>query len=128
VNFYYGGDYDGRRVFNDGTGTEGYGSNLLATSGCGTEPAPGSTVGGSASTGTVNGFSPASVGSCGVNTKDVQEGTVSVWYDYYKGPMGRLRSGLQYSYIERNTWSGANGLSPKAIDNMIETSFRYYLP
>jgi hypothetical protein len=124
LNLYYGGDYDGRRVFADGTGTEGYGSQLLATSGCGTEPAPGSTSG----SGTANGFSPSSVGSCAVNTKDLQEGTVSVWYDFYKGPMGRLRQGLQYSYIERNTWSGLNGLAPKAIENLVETSFRYYLP
>ncbi len=124
LNLYYGGDYDGRRYFSDGTGTEGYGSTLLATSGCATEPAPGSTSG----SGTVNGFSPSSVGSCAVNNKDVQEGTVSVWYDFYKGPMGRLRSGVQYSYIVRNTWSGLNGLAPKAVDDMVETTFRYYLP
>jgi len=128
-NLYYGDDYDGRRYFSDGTGTgtEGYGSPLLATASCGIEPAPGSTVGGGASTGTANGFSPTSA-SCSVNTKDVEEGTASLWYDFYKGPMGRVRSGMQYSYIVRNTWSGLGGLAPKGTDNIIETSFRYYLP
>ena len=130
INFYYGGDYVGRDYYTDGTGTgtAGYGSRLLATSGCGTELAPGTTVGGAASTGTVNGFSPTAVGSCAVNTKDVQEGAAVVWYDLYRGPMGRIREGVHYEYIERNTWSGLGGLAPKAIDNVILTSFRYYLP
>jgi hypothetical protein len=45
-----------------------------------------------------------------------------------------LQQGIQYSYAERRTWQGigepaANITnSPKAIDNMWFTSFRYYLP
>ncbi len=130
MNFYYGTDYVFRSVFADGTGTgtEGYGSHLLATSGCGTEPAPGSTVGGSAAAGTVNGFSPTAAGSCAPQTKDTQEGTVSMYYDFYKGPMGRIREGFQYSYIERFTYPGLNSIAPKATENVVETSFRYYLP
>ena len=130
MNFYYGTDYVFRSVFTDGTGTgqEGYGSHLLATSGCGTEPAPGTTVGGAASTGTVNGFSPSSVGSCAPQTKDLQEGTFAMYYDFYKGPMGRIRQGVQYSYIERFTYPGLLGIAPKATENVVETSFRYYLP
>ena len=128
LNFYYGGDYVGRDYVADGTGTAGYGSNLLATSGCGKELAPGTTVGGAASTGTVNGFSPTAAGGCAVNNKDVQEAAAVLWYDFYRGPMGRFREGIHYEYIERNTWSGAGGLAPKAIDNVILTSFRYYLP
>jgi len=40
-----------------------------------------------------------------------------------------------YAYLVRNTWSGygslpagSNGLEPHGVDNMIFTSFRYYLP
>jgi len=49
----------------------------------------------------------------------------------------RFRFGLQYSYFEKDGWSGNNsaagtstkaGFAPKAIDNMIWTSIRYYIP
>jgi hypothetical protein len=76
----------------------------------------------------MTGYSPATPGSCSVNTKDSQEVTVGWWFDIYRGEFGRLRQGFQYSWAERNTWSGVNGLSPKGIDNMFFTSFRYYLP
>jgi hypothetical protein len=127
---YYGTDYDFRTVFKDGTGTgeEGYGSHLLAESGCGTELAAGTTTSGAASSGAVNGFSPTTPGSCAVNTKDVQEGTIGLWYDFYKGNVGRFREGLQYSYVERNTYSGIGTITPTATDNVFETSMRYYLP
>ena len=56
----------------------------------------------------------------------------------YQGNKGRLRWGIQYSYITKIGWSGDNfnsttgvaGVSqrPKAVENMILTSFRYYLP
>jgi hypothetical protein len=124
---YYGGDYVGRRYFQSGSGWEGYGLYNLATSGCGTEPLPG-TTGTTTPTGPVNGFSPGSPGSCAVNNKDVQEVSVGWWYDFYRGEYGRLRQGFQYSYVERNTWSGLNNLAPKGIDNMFFTSVRYYLP
>jgi hypothetical protein len=125
---YYGTDYVGHEVFRDGTGQAGYGSHLLATSGCGTELAPGTTTSGAASVGAVNGFSPTSVGNCAVNTKDVREATAGFWYDFYKGPAGRFREGFQYSWVERNTYTGLNSITPTAIDNMFETSLRYYLP
>jgi hypothetical protein len=42
---------------------------------------------------------------------------------------------MQYSYITKSGWSGNGGLaagsagiSPKANDNMVFTSFRYFLP
>ncbi len=125
---YYGTDYDIKSVFRAGTGQAGYGSHLLATAGCGTEPAPGTTTGGSASTGAVNGFSPTAVGNCAAQTKDVREGTAGFWYDFYKGPVGRFREGFQYSWVERNTYTGLNHITPTAIDNVFETSMRYYLP
>ena len=61
------------------------------------------------------------------DTKDVQELTFGYWYNFYNGPAGRLRQGLQYSYAQRNIWSGV-GVTPKGTDNMVFTSLRYYLP
>jgi hypothetical protein len=115
----YGGDYVGRHYFLSGTGTEGYGSPLLVNTGCATEPVPGTTP--------TSGFAPAAPGSCAGTNKDVQELTAGYWYDFYKGPAGRLRQGIQYSYFDRNTWSGVGG-APKGTDAILETSFRYYLP
>jgi hypothetical protein len=124
---YYGGDYVGRTYFKQNGGQEGFGIYTAATSGCGTEPLPGTTST-TTPTGAANGFSPGSPGSCAVNNKDVQEVTVGYWYDFYRGEFGRLRQGFQYSWVERNTWSGANGIAPSGADNMFFTSFRYYLP
>ncbi len=127
---YYGTDYVFRRVYNQGTGQSGYGSHLLSAAACGIEPAPGATAPGSANTGPTTGFSPIAT-NCPVNNKDVREATAGFWYDFYKGPAGRFREGFQYSWIERNTYTGVNGIfraTPTAIDNVFETSMRYYLP
>jgi hypothetical protein len=35
---------------------------------------------------------------------------------------------VSYSYVDRNTWVGLDGLQPKAFENIVMTSFRYYLP
>jgi hypothetical protein len=122
LDFYanYGGDYVGRHYFVNGSGTSGYGSPLLVNTGCGTEPIPTSPA-------PTNGFAPAAPGSCAAVNKDVQEFTFGDWYDFYKGPKGRMRFGLQYSYVQRNTWSGVGG-NPKGIDDMFFSSFRYYMP
>ena len=119
----YGIDGTMRRYFftnASNTAAEGYGSYLFSNAGCGTEPAPAALPSA--------GFSPSAPGSCAGNTRDVQEATIGTWYDFYKGPKGRLRQGLQYAYATRQTWSGLNGIQPKAINNMFWTSFRYYLP
>jgi hypothetical protein len=56
------------------------------------------------------------------------------WYKFYQGPKGGFRFGLQYSYFAKDRWSGNNnaagapGFAPKAVDNMIWTSIRYYIP
>jgi hypothetical protein len=70
---------------------------------------------------------PATPANCAANNRDVQEITFGYWYDFYKGPMGRLRQGFQYSYATRNVFSGI-GATPQATDSMFWTSFRYYLP
>jgi hypothetical protein len=120
----YGGEYVGRRYF----GKIGYGSPLTNMSGCNTEPLPGN-----ATTNGGDGFTPSTPANCGNQNKDVQELSTGYWYDFYKGDKGRLRQGLQYSYFQRNLWSGAGGTTnpgggAKGTDNAFWTSFRYYLP
>jgi len=46
-----------------------------------------------------------------------------------------MQWGIQYSYFYKSGWSGNGGLTagsagiaPHAVDNMVWTSFRYYLP
>jgi hypothetical protein len=114
----YGTEYVGHDVFQSGTGESGYGLHTLATAGCGTELAPGTTTAG---------LTPTNA-SCSVNNKDMREATAGWWYDFYNGPGGRLREGFQYSWMERNTYTGLNNITPTAIDNVFETSLRYYLP
>ena len=117
--FNYGGDYVGRRYFlTSKTKSVGYGSYLNVLTGCATEPVPGTTTAG---------YTPGSQSNCNGDTKDVQEFTAGYWYDFYKGPAGRLRQGIQYSYFQRNIWSGV-GTTPQGTDNGLWTSFRYYLP
>jgi Skp family chaperone for outer membrane proteins len=98
----------------------GYGSRLLSNSSCTVDANPG--YNGGASTG----YAPG--GSCGAQSRDVQEITGGYWYDIYKGDRGRLRQGIQYGYAVREGWSGASGIGAKGIDNMVWTTFRYYLP
>ena len=97
----------------------GYGSRLLSNSGCLSTTAPGYN---GSSTGYYTG------GSCGAQSRDVQEITGGWWYDIYKGDHGRFRQGFQYGYAVREGWDGAGGIGAKGIDNMFWTSLRYYLP
>jgi Skp family chaperone for outer membrane proteins len=97
----------------------GYGSRLTSNSGCLLNTNPGFNGGST-------GYYPG--GSCGDQTRNVQEFTAGYWYDIYRGEHGRLRQGLQYSYAERFGWSGVGGIQAKGIDNMFWTSFRYYIP
>jgi hypothetical protein len=100
--------------------------------GSGTVPAPGS-VG----TPLTPGFNPANPPNCTGDTRNIFEGTVGFWYRFYKGPKGTLQWGAQYSYIDRNTWAGTGGnvaqtghllINPSASQNLVLTSFRYYIP
>jgi hypothetical protein len=112
----------------------GYGAPTNIVFGCNIEAAPTQTSTGDVPT------SPGVSQGCVADNRDLQEGTIGYWFRFYKGPKGTMQQGLQYSYLERQTWQGvglaANPVagtlaipgSPKAIDNMIFTSFRYYLP
>jgi len=113
----------------------GYGAPSFKNYGCYTElPPTGSGSSGGTGTGTGGGFLPTTLANCTGDTRAVMEGTLGFWYSFYSGPKGRFRFGTQYSYLTRQTWSGADSagtkgaLSPVGLDNMIFTSFRYYLP
>ena len=142
--FNYGGDYIGRDLACvDATGAPvacsaagakeiGYGAYTADMSGCNTEPANG-TGGAGSYGGGGTGFNPSSPAHCAGNNKDVQEFTAGEWYNFYNGPKGRMRLGLQYSIFRRDLWSGTGGPNnpdggAHGTDNMFWTSFRYYLP
>lgn len=97
-------------------GIGGYGNIAANNSGCGTEGVP---------TGT---SAPSGGGTCAGDTRFIYEGTFGFWHKVYQGPKGGFRWSIQYSYFSKNTWSGAGSNQPKAVDNMVWTSFRYYLP
>jgi len=99
----------------------GYGSPFANNTGCSTENPP------------ANQLTPSGGGTCAGDTRLILQGSLGFWHRITQGPHGGLRWGIQYSYFTRSGWSGNNnsgaaGISPKAVDNMIWTSFRYYLP
>jgi len=99
----------------------GYGSPNFPNVGCFTEAVPGS-----------GGFAPGSLANCTADTRVLIEGTAGFWFNIYNGAKekvnrGRVTWGPQFSYVDRNTWSGAGG-EPHGLDAMVFTSFRYYLP
>jgi hypothetical protein len=111
-DFYiYGGDeyYDRASYVNASGQGVGYGSPLANNSGCAVE-------------------SPTATQLCQAQTRTIWQIQPGFWRRFYKGPAGTVQFGMSYSYTYRNTWAGANSLQPKAIENMILTSFRYYLP
>jgi hypothetical protein len=105
-------------------GYVGYGAPEFSNAGCYTETPP-------STTGTA-GFNPGSLSHCSFQTRAILEGTLGFWYRFYNGPKGKFQFGTQYSYVTKEAWSGVAGVgtsgSPTGLDNMIFTSFRYYLP
>ena len=117
-----GEEYVGRRSQLDSFSGKyvGYGDPNFNVSGCYSETVPGS-----------GGFAFGGLANCNADTRYIVEGTLGFWYRLYSGPKGKLQFGPQYSYISRNAWAGTNGTAtsaPHGIDNMVFTSFRYYLP
>ncbi len=127
LNIYanYGGDYVGRNYTVLSSGKQiGYGTYTADMSGCTTEQA---------STAAFPSSDPSAPSKCTGNNKDVQEFTVGYWFFIHNGAKGGLKQGIQYSNIRRDLWSGPGGpLNPAGgahgNDNMVFTSFRYYLP
>ena len=102
------------------TGIGGYGSPFANNSGCSTESSP------------TGSSTPGTGGTCAGDIRNIMQYTLGFWHKVYQGPKGGLRWGVQYSYLTKSGWSGNNNtttsISPKAVDNMVWTSFRYYLP
>jgi len=140
VYLYYGAEYAFRAAYQgyetatattaagvttvkaSNTAFGGYGSPFANNSGCSTELPP------------TGSFTPSGGGSCAGDIRLIQEGTIGFWHKFYQGPKGGFRWGIQYSYLTKSGWSGNNntptaiGIAPKAVDNMVWTSFRYYIP
>jgi hypothetical protein len=103
-------------VARSNNGIGGYGNPAANNSGCSTENPP------------ANQLTPSAGGTCAGDSRVVIEGTFGFWHKIYQGPKGGFRWGMTYSYLTRTGWSGAGSLEPKAVNNMVWTSFRYYLP
>ena len=119
VYFNGGGEYVSRywQTRAPGLTPVGYGSQLFTNAGCLIETVP---AGG-------NGFTPGVAANCTNDTKSLFEYTAGFYYKFYNGPKGRIQWGPQFSHIIRNVWTGIGG-NPRAEQNMVLTSFRYYLP
>ncbi|ADV81019.1 hypothetical protein [Terriglobus saanensis] len=114
---YAGTEYVQRTTYLNAAGVlVGYAPITGSNVGCGVEAIPtGST-----------GYAPGT-GTCLGATRDIMQGSLGYQYRFYSGPKGKLQYGLAYSYLERNGWAGVGG-APKATNNFVYTSFRYYLP
>ena len=138
VYFNVGSEYAFRTAYLSATGAGvGYGSPRFNNTGCNTETVPPAGNGGIGST--PNGTLSPSTGApanCAGDIRHIIEGTMGFWHRIYNGSYGRVQWGVQYSYLLKNTWSGNNnntpagnrGAAPNAHDNMVWTSFRYYIP
>jgi hypothetical protein len=136
VYAYYGGEYAQRTLYATGVAASpftGYGAPNASDTGCNTEVAPT----GSGFTGSVT-----PTGNCASPTRYIQEGMFGFTFKAINSPKyGRLQYQATYSYLERQSWRGviagaysvANPAaytegSPKAENNMIHVSMRYYIP
>ena len=122
---YAGGEYAQRTTYMNAAGKlVGYAPVTLINTGCNTETLPGGTGNGFAGGAPYNPGSPA---NCQAVSRAVMEGTLGYTYRFYNGPKGKVQYQIVYSYLTREAWSGVGG-SPKGTNNMVFTSFRYYLP
>jgi hypothetical protein len=115
--YLWGGlEYAYRQVYQNASGADiGYGVPTTNNAGCDQELAP-------------SGNDAPVTGSCSADTRVIWQITPGFWYKFYQGSTGTFQWGLQYSYTQKNTWSGKNGYAPLAIDQMGFTSIRYYWP
>lgn len=65
--------------------------------------------------------------SCSASLKALETGAAGFWYRFYKGPAGTVQYGMDYVYVLKEGWVGVAG-APRGIDNIVESSFRYYIP
>jgi len=140
----YGGEYTDHAQFikSGEIPNEGYGVIGLRNDGCWTEqqpvtgPSTGSNTGVPTGVGGSTGFIPGALSNCNADTRTVLEGSLGFWYRFYNGSKGRVQFGMQYSNLLRGTWRGTTNIEsgpgasgqPHSDENMVFTSFRYYLP
>ncbi len=141
VFFYAGGEYAQRTVYLSTLGASagkliGYAPLSSSNAGCNTETLPTSTGNGFAGAAPYNPGVPA---NCLGATRVVLEGTAGFTYRLYNSPKyGRLQYQGVYSYLTRDGWAGVTSGTfgsptatyggPKATNNMVFTSMRYYIP
>ncbi len=105
---YVGTEQIGRRYFNAGGKSYGYGNPSYVNSGCGTE---------------------LSTGICTGNTSGIVQGTLGGYWRFLHGEFGTVQAGLQYSYTRRDIFKGVvatpgNG-NQGTDDNTFFLSLRY---
>lgn len=135
VYAYYGGEYAQRTLYATSTGAQiGYGSAFLSNAGCYALP----TIGNATGIGNTGGTDTPT--TCAEPTRYIQEGMLGFTYRLVNSPKyGRLQYQTTYSFLQRNLWRGAvtpavatapvpTPTSPRAQDNMIHVSMRYYIP
>jgi hypothetical protein len=141
VFFYAGTEYEQRTTYLSTVGTStgklvGYAPISSSNAGCGIETLPSSAGNGLAGASPYNPGTPA---NCLGATRVVQEGTIGFTYRAYNSPrFGRLQYQGVYSYLDRVAWAGltsgtfntasATFGAPKATNNMVFWSMRYYIP
>jgi hypothetical protein len=65
-------------------------------------------------------------GTCSPVTKSIDQYAIGVWDKVYQGSFGRLQIGAEFSHTNRETFADINGVAPRASENMVFTSIRYY--
>jgi hypothetical protein len=139
-DLYYGDEYAQRTTYLSTLGSSagkliGYAPITSSNAGCNTETLPTSTGNGLAGAAPYNPGTPA---NCLGATRMVSEATAEFVYRFYNSPKyGRFQYAMQYSYLTRDAWDGVTSASgaattthggPKATNNMVFTSLRYYIP
>jgi hypothetical protein len=96
-----------RRAFDDASGHYGLGNRhaTFTAEGCSTEG-----------------------GACLPNIQRISQITTGFWKKTHAGDYGQIRIGVQFSHTTLAGFPGADGFIPKTSDDMVFTSFRYYMP
>ena len=85
---YVGTEQTGRKYFNAGGKSYGYGNPLYSNAGCDIE---------------------LSTATCTANTSGVVQGTIGAWWRFLHGDYGTIQTGIQYSYTRRTVFDGVTG-------------------
>jgi len=89
---------------NSSNSAYGYGSTSRNTGGC---------------------YSQTATDGCEAQTQTLWQIAPGFWNTVYKGDMGNIKLGAQYSFTRKDAFTGSNDKQPHAYENMIMTSFRY---